>query len=154
MRRARGRPRVLVATPVKNAEEYLGTYFALLERLSYPSDCLSLGFLESDSTDGTYAGLERRLPDLRRRYRRAGLWKHDFGVAFPTDEGRWEEELQPARRAIIARSRNHLLAHALDDEEWVFWVDVDMIEAPAEVPPTAPPRSKIRLISCSTFVPP
>jgi hypothetical protein len=133
MRRARGRPHVLIATPVKNAEDYLGSYFALLGKLSYPADCLSLGFLESDSTDGTYAALERRLGDLQRRFRRVGLWKHDFGVDFPTDEGRWAEELQPVRRAILARSRNHLLSHALDDEEWVFWVDVDMIEAPADV---------------------
>ena len=34
---------------------------------------------------------------------------------------------------MLARSRNHLLSHALDDEEWVFWVDVDMIDAPADV---------------------
>jgi Anp1 len=99
MGRARGRPHVLIATPVKNAEEYLDTYFALLGKLSYPADRLSLGFLESDSTDGTYTALERRLRDLRRRYRRVGLWKHDFGVAFPMDEGRWAVELQPARRS-------------------------------------------------------
>jgi peptide chain release factor subunit 1 len=133
MRRARGRPPILVATPVKNAAEYLETYFGLLAKLSYPADRISLGFLESDSTDGTYAALERRLRGLRRRYRRVGLWKHDFGVDIPTDEGRWAMELQPARRAVIARSRNHLLSHALDDEEWVFWVDVDKIEAPADL---------------------
>ena len=98
MRRARGRPHVLIATPVKNADDYLGSYFALLGKLSYPADCLSLGFLESDSTDGTYAALERRLGDLRRRFRRVGLWKHDFGVDFPTDEGRWAERA-PARTA-------------------------------------------------------
>ena len=37
------------------------------------------------------------------------------------------------RRSVLARSRNHLLFHALDDEDWVLWLDVDVVEYPADV---------------------
>jgi hypothetical protein len=126
-------PLVLIATPVKDAADCLEPYFRLLERLSYPASRLSLGFLESDSEDGTYELLERRLRGLRRRYRNVGLWKHDFGFRIPVGKDRWTEELQPERRSVLARSRNQLLGRALADEEWVLWLDVDMIETPADI---------------------
>ena len=75
--------RILIATPVKDAVRHLDTYFGALSRLTYPADHLSLGFLESDSADATYAALEARLPELQRRYRRARLWKRDFGFRIP-----------------------------------------------------------------------
>src|SRR5207237_5940372 len=37
------------------------------------------------------------------------------------------------RRAVRASSRNHLLFHALDDEDWVLWLDVDLIEYPPDL---------------------
>lgn len=131
--RADGPPLVMVATPVKDAADYLEAYFLLLGELSYPRDRLSLAFLESDSEDSTYADLERRLPGLRRRCRRAGLWKHNFGYRIPAGTSRHEDAVQPERRSVLARSRNHLLARGLDDEEWVLWLDVDVIDTPADV---------------------
>jgi hypothetical protein len=131
--RTRQAPLVLIATPVKDAEAYLETYVALLLRLSYPRRRLSLALLESDSRDGTFAELERLLPQLRRRYRRAGLWKHDFGYLVPPEVSRHEESIQPERRAVLARSRNELLARGLEDEDWVLWLDVDLIDAPRDV---------------------
>jgi hypothetical protein len=126
-------PLVLIATPVKDAAEYLDAYFQLLGRLTYPARRLSLAFLESDSEDGTFAALEGRLSRLRRRYRRAGLWKRDFGYRIPPGVLRRDEEIQPERRSVLARSRNHLLARGLADEDWVLWLDVDVIDAPADV---------------------
>ena len=41
--------------------------------------------------------------------------------------------MQLARRAVLARSRNHLLFHALDDEDWVLWLDVDVIRFPRNI---------------------
>lgn len=43
------------------------------------------------------------------------------------------EELQLRRRAVLARSRNHLLSRALADEDWVLWIDVDVIDYPADI---------------------
>jgi hypothetical protein len=46
--------KVLILTPVKNAERYLPRYFDLLDRLDYDSAKTSVGLLESDSRDRTF----------------------------------------------------------------------------------------------------
>ena len=52
---------VLILTPVKSARRYLDTYFASLEKLTYPHRQLSLGILEGDSSDGTFEEVKQRL---------------------------------------------------------------------------------------------
>jgi len=37
------------------------------------------------------------------------------------------------RRAILAQSRNELLRRALKDEDWVLWLDVDVIDYPRDI---------------------
>ncbi len=125
--------KVLVLTPVKNATAFLDGYFEQLGKLSYPADRISLGFLEGDSFDGTYEALASRLPKLEKQFRRAGLWKRDFGYQTPPGLHRGAPMIQAERRAVLARSRNHLLMHALDDEDWVLWLDVDVIEYPPDI---------------------
>ena len=126
-------PRVLVLTPVKDATRHLERYFDLLGRLSFPAANLSLGMLDSDSQDGTFAAIEQRMPDLAQRYRRVQLWKKDFGFHIPAGVPRWTPGLQIPRRTILAKSRNHLLMRALADEDWVLWIDVDVAEYPADI---------------------
>nr|RAV90628.1 hypothetical protein DBT45_10435 [Aerococcus tenax] len=126
-------PRILVLTPVKDALPHLDRHFELLARLSYPADRISIGLLEGDSSDGTYDALEARLPALRQRYARAGLWKKDFNFHFPQGTERWAPPLQIARRTVLAKARNHLLFRALDDEDWVLWIDVDVVDYPEDV---------------------
>jgi len=127
------RPRILILTPVKDAVEHLDTYFRSLSALSYSRDSLSLGMLEGDSRDGTHAELERRLPGLRCEFRTVGLWKKDFGFQIPGGRPRWDVHIQVPRRAAISKSRNYLLSRALDDEDWVLWLDVDVVEYPPDV---------------------
>jgi hypothetical protein len=124
---------VLILTPVKDATGALDRYCDLLDRLSYPRHLLSVGLLESDSRDGTWEELNARLPRLREGRRRAEAWKRDFGFHFPPGVHRWEMGLQIPRRVVLAKSRNHLLFHALDDEEWVLWIDVDLEDYPPDV---------------------
>jgi hypothetical protein len=124
---------VLILTPVKDATPWLDQYEAGLSRLTYPRSAISLGSLESDSVDGTFEALQRCLPALRQRYRRVGLWKRDFGYRLPPNLHRGVPEIQIDRRTVLARSRNHLLSHALDDEAWVLWLDVDVIEYPPDL---------------------
>lgn len=50
-------PTVLVLTPVKDAAAHLDTHLAALERLDWPRQQLALGYLESDSLDGTHERL-------------------------------------------------------------------------------------------------
>ncbi|HEY5316885.1 MAG TPA: hypothetical protein VIJ20_02820 [Solirubrobacteraceae bacterium] len=124
---------MLILTPVKQASEHLDRYFGLIGRLTYPADRLSLGLLESDSTDDTFAQLEARLPDLREQFARVTVHQRDFGFRMPPGTPRWAPPLQLARRVILAKSRNHLLFAALDDEDWVLWIDVDVEDYPPDV---------------------
>jgi Anp1 len=125
--------KILVLTPVKDAERFLEIYFDGLQRLTYPRELLSFGFLESDSADNTYREIERRIAALSREFRAASLWKKDFGFSTPKGMPRWDKRIQLERRAVLARSRNYLLSRALDDEDWVLWLDIDVIEYPPDI---------------------
>src|SRR5580704_5793769 len=123
--------KVLILTPMKTAMRHLDTYFSALRRLTYPRRLLSLGILESDSRDGTYAEVEVRL--TTEDFRRKTLVKKDFGFHIPPGIPRYSAVYQPTRRAILARARNHLLFRALDDEDWVLWLDADVVDYPADI---------------------
>ncbi len=124
---------MLILTPVKQAAEHLDRYFRLLDQLSYPSELLSLGFLVSDSTDDTFARLQAKLPELQTTYERVTLVQRDFGFQMPPGSPRWAPPFQLARRVTLAKSRNHLLFAALDDEDWVLWIDVDLHKYPPDI---------------------
>ena len=127
------RDHVLILTPMKNAEKFLDTYFASLYQLTYSRELISLAFLESDSSDNTYSRLMEKLPELRSHFRSASVWKKDFGFHVPPNIPRWLEHIQKERRSVLARSRNYLLFRALDDQDWVLWLDVDVVEYPPDI---------------------
>ena len=126
-------PRVLILTPVKNAVQDAEGYFARLRALCYPANLLSVGILESDSSDDTFETFRKYCQEYSQHFRSVRIWKKDFDYQIPPDLPRWEPSIQLQRRAILARSRNHLLFHALDDEDWVLWLDSDVIEYPADI---------------------
>jgi hypothetical protein len=126
-------PSVLILTPVKDAARDVEGYFARLGSLTYPSNRLSLGILESDSRDGTYDLFRTYCKHSSSYFRKAQVWKKDFGFRLPEGTQKWESQIQYHRRSVLARSRNHLLFNALTDEEWVLWLDVDVIEFPADI---------------------
>ena len=126
-------PKVLILTPVKNAAGFLDGYFSGLHRLSYPASLISLGFLESDSDDGTFDRLQERLGQVLGRYAAARAWQKNFGFRIPAGLPRWSHPFQIPRRKILAKSRNHLLFRALEDEDWVLWLDVDVIDYPPDL---------------------
>ena len=74
---------VLILTPVKNAASFLDAYFDGLAKLSYPVSAISLGFLESDSDDGTYDRIRDWLENLRGRYASAEIWRKNFDFRIP-----------------------------------------------------------------------
>ena len=125
--------KLLVLTPVKDAVPHLARYVELLEAVHCPRARLSLGLLESDSEDGTFERLLALEPRLAARCRRVHISKRDFGFRMPAGAPRWAPAYQLLRRSILARSRNHLLFRALQDEDWVLWIDVDVIRYPADV---------------------
>jgi Anp1 len=124
---------VLILTPVRQAASQLDRYFELLSEIDYPIAGLSVGFLEGDSSDGSYERLAAALPSLRTRYRRVTLTKWDSGFALPPGAPRWAPPLQLPRRVVLAKARNRLLSAALADEDWVLWLDVDVADYPADV---------------------
>lgn len=124
---------VLILTPMKSTLSHLDRYFANLAALDYPRGCLSLGILEGDSDDNTRAELHDRLDNGFAGFARVSLSHRDFGFRIPSGVPRWAPGLQPARRAVLARARNHLLFRALADEDWVLWLDADVIDYPADI---------------------
>jgi peptide chain release factor subunit 1 len=132
-RSAAGQPTVLILTPVKDAADCLDGYVRGLRRLTYPRHLISVGFLESDSSDTTFRDLARHARALRSELRRVEIWKRDFGYLIPPGVPRWAPEIQVERRRVLAMSRNHLLFRALDDEAWVLWIDVDVVEYPPDL---------------------
>lgn len=124
-------PTVLILTPAKDAATFLPKYFENLYQLSYPRTKLSLGFIESDSQDQTYAMLQEKKLQLAQEFRRVTLLKEDF--KFQPKVPRWSREIQYQRRSTLAKSRNRLLQRALHDEEWVLWMDVDLSDYPHNV---------------------
>ena len=126
-------PKVLVLTPVKNAAQHLARYVELLEALRYPRARLSLGLLEGDSEDNTFEHLLKLKRRLAARCRSVLISKHDFGFRMRKGVARWAPAYQLLRRSVLARSRNHLLFRALDDEDWVLWIDVDVIDYPTDI---------------------
>lgn len=125
--------RILILTPVKNAKPYLDGYFQRLKALTYDARYLSLGLLESDSDDGTFEYLQSAVSGVQGEFRSVKLFKRDFEFRTPASVPRWETAMQQARRCILARSRNQLLFRALADEDWVLWLDVDVIEYPPDL---------------------
>jgi Anp1 protein len=125
-------PKVLILTPVKDASRTIDRYVQLIENLHWPKSRLSIGILESDSIDGTPEAIHRVSERLETRADRVVLTKKDFGFRIPPDVPRWASAFQLARRAVLARSRNHLLFRALSDEDWVLWIDVDVSDYPPE----------------------
>lgn len=126
-------PTILILTPVKDAADCIDSYFDGICRLDYPADRLSLGLLESDSADGTFETFRDALTARVPRFRSTRIWKKDFGYRIPPGRRRWEPVLQKERRSVLARSRNHLMFRALTDEDWVLWLDADVVEYPKDL---------------------
>jgi peptide chain release factor subunit 1 len=124
---------VLILTPVKNAVHHLESYWKAAERLTYPASLLSFGFIESDSTDGTFEELSKQLDRARARFAGVGIWQKHFNFQIPDGVPRWAPAFQIPRRKNLAKARNHLLFHALEDHDWVLWLDVDVVEYPPEL---------------------
>ncbi|KAG1040566.1 hypothetical protein G6F46_008893 [Rhizopus delemar] len=127
--------RVLILTPFKQSAHLIDTYFKNLESLDYPHHLISLGFIVSDSTDGTVEQLQARAVASKQGawngFEKITIIQKDFAYDLPSDELRHSFDVQVQRRAVMARSRNTLLSTALDERhDYVLWLDGDVIEYP------------------------
>lgn len=133
--------RVLILTPLRDAVKYLPRYFELLEKLSYPHWLTDLAFLVSDTQDETLAHLSLALDRIQSSenpaipFASVQIITKDFGIRTSQNvEDRHAFEHQAPRRKAMARARNYLLATALKPHHsWVYWRDVDIVEAPPSI---------------------
>ncbi len=126
-------PRVLILTPVKDSAHESSGYVDRLLALDYPAQQLSVGVLESDSVDGSFDAFAVELKRLSDAGWRTTMVRKDFGYRLPNNLERWEPSIQLDRRRVLALSRNHLLFAALGDEDWVLWIDADVVEFPTDI---------------------
>lgn len=115
---------MLIATLFKNSSRFLDRYFELLLSLSYPRDLISLGFLESDSEDGTDMRLCSAEERLREMFRCVTIVSKNFDFKLKP-EHRHRDEIQVQRQNVFSDSRNHLIKTCLRDEDYVLWIDSD-----------------------------
>eukprot|EP00026_Physarum_polycephalum_P013396 Phypoly_transcript_13791.p1 GENE.Phypoly_transcript_13791~~Phypoly_transcript_13791.p1 ORF type:complete len:332 (+),score=35.19 Phypoly_transcript_13791:33-998(+) len=129
---------VLVLTIVKDANSWgknrtFLDHLNIIESLGYPLSSLSLGFLVSNEYEF------RRVQDVltsaefaQKGFRRIVLIKKDFPLHINRAE-RHAARLQRARRSLIARARNTLLFSASGDEQFILWIDADIIRIPSGI---------------------
>jgi cellulose synthase/poly-beta-1,6-N-acetylglucosamine synthase-like glycosyltransferase len=132
--------RVLILTPLKDAEPYIAKYFELVSALTYPHHLIDIAFLLSDSTDNTLAILSAEADRIQRRpdkvpFNSITIVEKNFGFQLSQDvKSRHSFEAQGPRRKALGRARNYLLSAAMKPEHsWVYWRDVDIVDSPRKI---------------------
>ena len=133
--------RVLLCTPLRDAQSHLHMFFSHLRNFTYPHHLIDLAFLVSDSKDKTEEVLEELLNELqadenpKMPYGEISVIHKDFGQAVGQDvESRHGFAAQAGRRKLMAQARNWLLSAALRPyHSWVYWRDADVETCPFTV---------------------
>jgi mannan polymerase II complex ANP1 subunit len=133
--------RILLCTPLRDAEPHLHMFFSHLRNFTYPHHLIDLAFLVSDSKDKTEELLSQLLerqqadPDPAQPYGEISVIHKDFGQKVNQDvESRHGFAAQAGRRKLMAQARNWLLSAALRPyHSWVFWRDADVETCPYTV---------------------
>lgn len=124
---------LLILTPVKNAARFAAGYVDRILGLTRPAGGISVAILVSDSDDDSAHRFDSEFDRLRTAGIDARVFTRDFGYRIPEGVARWEPSIQLDRRRVLALSRNHLLFSALRDEDWVMWIDADVISYPPDL---------------------
>lgn len=130
--------RVLLCTPLRDAEPHLHMFFSHLRNFTYPHHLVDLSFLVSDSKDKTKEVLVDLLEGLqadsdpKMPYGEISIILKDFGQQVNQDvESRHGFAAQASRRKLMAQARNWLLSASLRPyHSWVYWRDADVETAP------------------------
>ncbi|PIA17132.1 hypothetical protein COEREDRAFT_80830 [Coemansia reversa NRRL 1564] len=129
---------ILILTPIKDGANYLSQYFSLIDKLQYPRNSISIAFLVSDSTDNTQQILLNKQKwyqekgPVEQRFKRFEIYRKDFFYILPRNQ-RHKFNTQRERRTVMARARNYLWTRALENEQWVVWIDSDLKEYPSTI---------------------
>ena len=131
------RETVLILTPL--AKFYQG-YWDNLNKLSYPHDLISLGFIIPKGREGNAATVELQKAISKvqsgsksKRFASISILRQDTeNPLISQDESeRHKLENQKMRRAAMSKARNSLLFTTLGPTtSWVLWLDADIVETP------------------------
>ncbi|KAJ5555356.1 hypothetical protein N7535_007791 [Penicillium sp. DV-2018c] len=134
------RERILILTPLAR---FYQSYWDNLEKLSYPHELISLGFIVPKTSTGNAAvsHLEKAIAKTQsgpidNRFASISILRQDFDPPLKSqdEKARHEMSAQKARRESMARARNSLLFTTLGPAtSWVLWLDSDVVETPASL---------------------
>lgn len=132
--------RILILTPL--ARFYQG-YWDNLEKLSYPHELISLGFIAPKTKDGNaaIAALEKAISKTQsgpidNRFASISILRQDFEPPLQSQDEKERHKLaaQKERRESMSRARNSLLFTTIGPStSWVLWLDADIVETPASL---------------------
>lgn len=124
---------IAILVPVRNASQHLPGFLSAVDKLDIPKTSLKLVFCEGDSHDHTYERLVQLTTPLKSSYRDIILLQQATGTNF-NHSLRWLPSVQRCRRAGIAKVRNYLIDHGLNEtDDWALWIDVDVCSFPADI---------------------
>jgi len=124
---------IAILVPVRDAGPHLAGFLKAIDQLAISKDRVKLVFCEGDSWDDTYEQLVQLTEPLKPFYREILLLRKNTGTRFDLSK-RWLPSVQRARRAGLARVRNHLIDCGLNaDDDWALWIDVDVWRFPADI---------------------
>ncbi|MEN6541943.1 glycosyltransferase [Parvibaculum sp.] len=122
-----------ILIPLRDAAQHIAPCLAQIARLDIPRERIKLVFCEGDSTDDSWERLNALVEPIRATYRGVVLLRKEVGTQL-THRLRWKNHVQRARRAGLAKVRNHLIDHGIDSsDDWVLWIDADVWSYPADI---------------------
>ena len=137
---AENKEKVLILTPLAR---FYQEYWDNLNKLTYPHDLISLGFIIPKTKEGNqaYADLQKQVTKTQRgpkakRFASITILRQDTEnpLTSQSEAERHKMENQRARRSAMAKARNSLLFTTLGPTtSWVFWLDADIIEFPPSI---------------------
>lgn len=105
-----------------NRQRHASDFFDLVGRQVSLSNT-SIGIFTASKE--VYAQLKRQA--VRRSIGRISVFYHPDTQSYPYSD-RHQEAVQYERRSTIASLRNKLMARALRDEDYIFWLDADVVD--------------------------
>ncbi|KAJ5235692.1 CAZyme family GT62 [Penicillium citrinum] len=129
--------RILILTPLAR---FYQEYWDNLEKLSYPHELISLGFIAPKTKAGNtaIAALEKAISrtqngPIDNRFASISILRQDFDPPLTTQDEKVRHKLssQKDRRESMSRARNSLVFTTLGPStSWVLWLDADIVETP------------------------
>ncbi|KAF2721960.1 glycosyltransferase family 62 protein [Polychaeton citri CBS 116435] len=130
------RESVLILTPLAR---FYHEYWDNLEKLDYPHDLISLGFIIPKGREGNLATQQlqehistTQAPGNKNRFASITILRDDVELPnLQTESERHALANQKERRAAMSKARNSLLFTTLGPTtSWVLWLDSDIVETP------------------------